>query len=174
MVMFFIETAATFVSFSILVTFPIYPRPAIFRSFNTWHKHTGRPFSTSSIHNKQKIHKVEKGRRGDKRCAVRAISISQLILLIQQVDSINSYIEVRSGTECNIGLMEVSVTYYLMVGSIIRIGIDISFIASTASAVPSATAAPRSLSSTEPVSKVPHQSVSIGVPSATHLIAYSK
>ena len=46
--------------------------------------------------------------------------------------------------------------------------------ASTASAVPSATAAPRSLSSTEPVSRVPHQSVSIGVPSATHLIAYSK
>ena len=45
---------------------------------------------------------------------------------IQQGNSIDLYVEVRSGTELDIGFMEVSVKNYLMIRSIIRVGIYIS------------------------------------------------
>lgn len=45
---------------------------------------------------------------------------------IQQGNSIDLYVEVRSGTELDIGFMEVSVENYFMIRSIIRVGIYIS------------------------------------------------
>ena len=97
--------------------------------------------------------------------------------------------------------MEVSVAYNLMIRCILCIGIyiclvagqllalygegrsikymqvaglDLGLASSMASCVPSATALPRVLSSTEPVARVPVQSASMASPFATQLIAYSK
>ena len=92
--------------------------------------------------------------------------------------------------------MEVSIAYDLMIRCVICIGIYVCLIAGQfltlyresggvkymqlagldlgLSWVPSATALPRVLSSTEPVARVPVQSASMASPFATQLIAYSK